>query len=48
MSKEFQIVDGVAKGYATASVEVSLDVPLSESPVCICRQPRGFLGVNRR
>ena len=30
MSKEFQIVDGVAKGYATASVEVSFDIPLSE------------------
>ena len=30
MSKEFQIVDGVAKGYATASVEVSFDVPLGE------------------
>ena len=30
MTKEFQIVDGVAKGHATALVEVSFDVPLSE------------------
>ena len=30
MSKEFQIVDGVAKGHATASVEISFDVPLGE------------------
>ena len=30
MSKELKIVDGVAKGYATASVEVSFDVPLGE------------------
>ena len=30
MSKEFKIIDGVAKGYATASVEVSFDVPLGE------------------
>ena len=35
MSKEFQIVDGVAKGYATASVEVSFDVPLSNCITCL-------------
>jgi hypothetical protein len=28
--KEFEIVDGVAKGHATASVEISFDIPLGE------------------
>ena len=30
MLKEFEIVDGVAKGYATASVEISFEIPLCE------------------